>query len=388
MRRTRSGIEDRWYRKSRDEDGTTRTVPSANYEKGKRYRARYVDDRGREHAKGFDLKREAQVWLNSQVSTVVTGSHVAPRDATMTVQQWCDEWIEGYKINRDSTVGTTATQLRVICAEFGGMQLSAVRPSHVKAWLAKLKADGRKASYIYVLHGRLNQIMADAVYDGRLGRNPCSKKTSPPQGEKKPYVATTEQVWQIYDAMPDNLKVAVLLGAFAGLRVAEVSGLRVSDVDFIRGVVHPKQQWAGAPLKTPASEAPIPVPQDMALMLSASVQRYPSDMMVVNKRGKPCGPWIIDDAVQKVRGEIEGLPEKFVFHDFRHYFASLLIADGADVKTVQARMRHEHATTTLNTYAHLWPDTDESTRTTVAKVFTARVAADAPADGLRTDGAV
>ena len=43
--------------------------------------------------------------------------------------------------------------------------------------------------------------------------------------------------------MPEHLRVAVLLGAFAGLRIAEVSGLRVSDVDFTRGVVHPKQQW-------------------------------------------------------------------------------------------------------------------------------------------------
>jgi integrase len=49
------------------------------------------------------------------------------------------------------------------------------------------------------------------------------------------YVATTGQVWAIHDAMPDHLRAAVLLGAFAGLRVAEVSGLRVADVDFIRG---------------------------------------------------------------------------------------------------------------------------------------------------------
>jgi integrase len=42
---------------------------------------------------------------------------------------------------------------------------------------------------------------------------------------------------QLHDAMPDNLKAAVLLGAFCGLRVAEVSGLRVAGVDFMRCVV-------------------------------------------------------------------------------------------------------------------------------------------------------
>jgi len=41
-----------------------------------------------------------------------------------------------------------------------------------------------------------------------------------------------------------------------------------------------------------------------------------------------------------------------------HYFASLLIAHGADVKTVQARLRHGSAKTTLDTYGHMWPDKD------------------------------
>jgi integrase len=73
--------------------------------------------------------------------------------------------------------------------------------------------------------------------------------------------------------------------------------------------------------------------------------------------------------------------EKFVFQDLRHYFASLLIAPGADVKSVQARLRHASAATTLDTYGHQWPDADESTRTAVGKVITARITA---ADPLRT----
>ncbi len=50
----------------------------------------------------------------------------------------------------------------------------------------------------------------------------------------------------------------------------------------------------------------------------------------------------------------------------------LLIASGADVKVVQARLRHASAKTTLDTYGHLWPDSDESTRAAIDAVFTAR----------------
>jgi len=86
-----------------------------------------------------------------------------------------------------------------------------------------------------------------------------------------------------------------------------------------------------------------------------------------------CGPWLIERAIAAVRGQIDGLPEGFTFHDTRHYLASLLIASGADIKTVQARMRHAGARTTLDTYGHLWPDADESTRAAVGAVIAERI---------------
>jgi integrase len=59
---------------------------------------------------------------------------------------------------------------------------------------------------------------------------------------------------------------------------------------------------------------------------------------------------------------VEGLPEGFRFHDLRHFYASLLIASGLDVKVVQARLRHASAKTTLDTDGHLWPDSDDTGR--------------------------
>lgn len=70
-------------------------------------------------------------------------------------------------------------------------------------------------------------------------------------------------------------------------------------------------------------------------------------------------------------GDAAGLPAGFRYHDLRHYLASLLIANGADVKTVQARLRHASAKATLDTYGHIWHDRDESTRAAVDAVLTA-----------------
>jgi integrase len=93
---------------------------------------------------------------------------------------------------------------------------------------------------------------------------------------------------------------------------------------------------------------------------------------------------VIKRAIEDVRDEIDGLPEGFSFHDLRHYIASMLIAGGGDVKTVQAAMRHATARMVTDTYGHLWPDADEKTRSAIKFVVTERPAATSPADPLRT----
>jgi integrase len=71
----------------------------------------------------------------------------------------------------------------------------------------------------------------------------------------------------------------------------------------------------------------------------------------------------------------------FRFHDLRHFFASVLIAGGCDVKAVQAAMRHGAASMTLDVYAGLWPDADDRARQAASAALAMRPAA---ADGLRT----
>nr|WP_213572463.1 site-specific integrase [Rhodococcus sp. USK13] len=373
-RNRRAGVEDLWWKTVR-EGGAEKRVESKLHGTGKRWRARYVDDQSREHTKRFDRKVDAQQWLDSATSSLVQGTHVAPRDAQLTVHEWCEQWLRGYSVHRESTVRQARTHIAQITSEFGAMHLAGVRPSQVKAWTSRLKADGFAESYVYALHSRLSQILGDAVHDGLLARNPCSRRTSPPMGKQKVYVISTEQLWALHDATPEHFRVAILLGAFAGLRIAEAAALRVGDVDFIRGVVHPQRQWPDKPLKTRGSDAPIPIPRELSLMLSASVQRWPHEQMVTNGFGKPGAPWLIERALRDVKdsGDALDLPEEFSYHDLRHYLASLLISSGADIKTVQARMRHASAKTTLDVYGHLWPDADESTRSAIGAVIAARV---------------
>ena len=71
-----------------------------------------------------------------------------------------------------------------------------------------------------------------------------------------------------------------------------------------------------------------------------------------------------------------GVPAGIGPHALRHHYASLLIKHGESVKTVSERLGHTNAAMTLNIYTHLWPDSEERTRTAVDKAY-----ADSPDEG-------
>jgi integrase len=364
--------------------------PARRGGRGKRWLACWIGADGKEHTKAFAKQALAKRYAESMEADAARGTYIDPKSARVTVSEWCGTWLAGYS-QRPATVRQAGVHIRQIRAEFGPLTLGSVRPSRVRSWTARLLAEGHAPSYVHALHRRLAQIMGAAVEDGLIRISPCSRKTSPGTGSQRPYVATTEQVWALHDAMPARLRPAVLLGAFAGLRLAETCGLRAGDVDFMRGVIHPAVQYPGEPLKTPASRQAIPIPQSMALQLARNVTSDPgrnvtgpraglANNQTVEPENNQTGsatllgvaPTTLAHAVKAARVRVPGLPGGFRYHDLRHYFASLLIASGADVKTVQARLRHKSAKTTLDTYSHLWPDRDESTRAAVEAVFQGR----------------
>lgn len=365
-------VKDLWWTSGTPKRKTNKHPDNGGNPSASRWLACWTAPDGRERTKAFPTKARARKYAEDMEADARRGTYVEPRAARTTVREWCATWLAGYRTRRAGTVRQAEVHIAQITAEFGDLPLAAVRPSQVRSWCARLKDEGAADSYVYALHARLSQIMSDAVHDGILVRSPCSRRTSPGAGRQRPYVATTAQVWALYDAMGERYRAAVLLAAFAGLRVAEACGLRVADVDFLRGVISPAVQYPADELKTEVSRTPIPIPRLLAERLSAQVAAYPAETILTNAWGQQLSPWTLERHIRAARGKVDGLPGGFRYHDLRHYFASLLIASGADVKTVQARLRHASAKTTLDTYAHLWPDRDESTRAAVEAVLAAR----------------
>ncbi|MFI5803000.1 tyrosine recombinase XerC [Streptomyces sp. NPDC051561] len=337
-----------------------------------KWRARYRDAAGREHARHFTRKVDAQRWLDEETASLVTGQYVDPKSRKITVDEWCDKWIEGYAVNRASTVRQAKVHLGRIRKEFGPLPIASIQPSAVKAWLARLKKEGLQQSYIKALRNRLSQVMADAIEDKIVTSNPCNRKNAASAGKPRPYVATTEQVWQLYEAFDERYRLAVLLGAFAGLRVGEVCGLRRADIAFAEKEIRPAVQYPAEPLKTEMSRTAVPIPDELLAVLPRPAEGQPGTVFA-HEGGDRVSTWAIERQIRAARKVIPGLPEGFRFHDLRHYYASLLISEGADVKVVQHRLRHASAKTTLDTYGHLWPDTEETTRAVIGSAMKGKI---------------
>ena len=108
MRNRRSGVEDLWTSKRTGQ-------PTRLHGQGKRWRARYVDDEGREQTKRFSRKRDAEGWLDEVTADLVTGTYVQPAKKKMLVRDLAEGWygtkaelkpktLEGYRGLLDTLV--------------------------------------------------------------------------------------------------------------------------------------------------------------------------------------------------------------------------------------------------------------------------------------------
>ena len=181
-RSQRGAVEDRWRKRGKDEHGNTIEVPSAVAGKVTRWRARYVENAGKEHTRHFDRKVDAQKWLKEAMASIVRGDHVAPKVARLTVGEWSDKWLDGYRTRCKSTVRQAEVHLKLLKEHFGAVPMASVKPSDVRGWTAQLKAEGRADSYVYALHARLSQLFSDAVHDGIVSRIPAPAGHRPAQG--------------------------------------------------------------------------------------------------------------------------------------------------------------------------------------------------------------
>jgi integron integrase len=200
-------------------------------------------------------------------------------------------------------------------------------------------------------------------------------------------VLTREEVQAILDALDGPTRLAALLLYGAGLRLLEALHLRVKDVDFARNQIMVR---AGKGDKDRVTMLPAAASRDLAKHLETIRDQHDADLRagagwvelpwaLARKYPRAGREWIwqwifpatrtylhretnqrrrhhlhetvLQRAVKEAVGR-SGIPKRATCHTFRHSFATHLLKDGADIRTVQELLGHRDVTTTM-IYTHV-----------------------------------
>jgi integrase len=333
------------------------------------WRARYRDDNGKEHAAHRATKRDAQRWLDEQTAKIVSNTHVDPSAGKITFSSFYAEWAER-QIWKTST--RKAMDLAARSFTFRDLALNRIRRSHIEQYVKAMQVAGLAATTIRTRFVSVGAVFNAAVVDKVIGSNPMQdvKRPKVPRQEDGMVIPAAEDVAKLLAHASDDFAVLVALCAFAGLRIGEAPAVQVGDINFPQRTLKVSRQVqrgiGGVEIRLPKYDRTrtVYLPDDLLIMLSGLIQR------------DGCSTWLFDGppAPRTVYGWWQQLCRRagvdgYTPHDLRHYFASGLIASGCDVVTVQRALGHTSATTTLDIYAHLWPNAEDRTRSAAADLM-------------------
>ena len=347
--------------------------------RGDRWVARWRSPEGEDRARRFPRKADAQDFLLSIEHDKRTNAYVDPAQGRITFRTYAEEWRAIQAHHRATTAAQTETNLRRhVYPLLGDRALAGIRHSEIQGAVA-VWSKALAPATVEVVYRLVVRIFRSAIRDRVLATHPCDGVRLP-RIDRPPVVPlTADEVRALTNAVEARYRALILVGAAAGLRQGEALGLTVDRVDFLRRTITVDRQLVlvpgspprFGPPKTASSHRVIPVPKVLTDALAAHLAEFgagvdgllftTTDGMAM--RRNRCSE-LVARGVRTV-----GLRTGTTFHDLRHFYASLLIRHGESIKTVQARLGHAMAQETLDTYGHLWPDSEDRTRAAIEAVL-------------------
>lgn len=321
---------------------------------------RYTDWQGKRRKstkRGFATKREAEEWLRNFLIT-------QKADFDMKFEDFWKIYCADMETRlREHTMRTKKyiVELKIL-PYFGNKRVNDITAADIRQWQKELIEMGYSPTYLKTINNQLSAIFNYAVRYYDLKSNPCAKAGS--MGKSKAEEMdfwTGEEFRKFIDSVMNKRLsyMAFMILYWTGMRLGELLALNPKDVDLEKRTISITKSYQRlgkkdviTPPKTSKSKRVITIPE----FLAADIKDYMDSLYDLQEDDRlfPITKYYLEHEMQ--RGIKESGVKRIRVHDLRHSHASMLIELGFSPLEIANRLGHEKVETTLNTYAHLYPN--------------------------------
>lgn len=337
------------------------------------YTARFVSRRtGKSTQKYFQKLQECRKWYADARFEDEHGGINA--SGNMSVTAWFEYWIENIKGDsiRPNTIRNYKERFEHNIKEcIGNMILSDVKPMHCQNVLNQMK-DDYKSSTIYQTRITLHCMFSDAVENDVILKSPVTKTVKHNIGKESKKVRALsvgeqKKFLEIAQGTSNYNQFAFVLQT--GLRTGEMIGLKWSDVDLKKQVIHIQRsmeyrysvgEWKIGEPKSKSGYRDVPLTKEAITILKNQKEKMKqikiidmrfNEFVFLCRKGEPTKNSAYDTTLFKLCDKAN--IDRFSMHVLRHTFATRCIEGGMRPKTLQIILGHSNVGITMNLYVHV-----------------------------------
>ncbi len=317
---------------------------------------------------------KTQSEVKEKLKLAIEKNSVLPLAAGQyTLGQWLDAWMENYaklQVRASSYKtyqGFIENHIKPVLGEIPLEKLTSMdlqrlykrllESGRVECTESRSKPKGLSVKTARNINQMISSALNCAVEQRLITANPTKGCVLPKLEQKEMKILPPENLGTFFEeARLSGVFELYYIDLATGLRRGELLGLKWSDIDLAKGIIHVRRQVLRqngkiieAPLKTKNSYRNIAIGADAIEVLKGMEQK--DEYVFPSPFGGPMSPDSVLHMLQRVLKRA-GL-ERIRFHDLRHTFSVLALQNGVDVKTLSAMLGHYSAGFTLDTYAHV-----------------------------------
>jgi integrase len=351
-------------------------------------------DRSRQRSRTFHAPSDrAAIKASNGIADELDREIVEATKRAGTVNGLCDKWERDRAGGHSpSTIRGGAARLNRIRRDLGHIRLDDLNAGTVDGWMTDLRNEGLSPTTVANHYSALRALVRQGEKWDMIPSTKAVDKATPPsrQSYRKGQPPTAQAVGVLWETATPDLKVAVALAAWAGLRRGEVMALRWSDVD-AAGVLHVRRSRAldrhgveHDKLPKSGQERTVEIDPWLTRLLVAHAGTLAKRAVELGgeiPRDAPILPDLVGHARHPTAPRFKGKPFGTVprkldwltlawrrhaakqgapgvrYHDLRHHFATEMIEAGIPMTAVQGQLGHLQLATTMGVYSHVVDDT-------------------------------